>query len=504
MIARRSLVAIAAAGAAALVVSGAAPAAAQQADRVTIALSANVNTLDPHMTATVGTDLSVISHLYSALVLRGPDLKLQPSAAASWRAVDDHTWRFELRPGITFPNGEKLDAEAVRWNIQRVLNPATRARIRAWFTAIAEVKVISPTTVEIVTKTPFPALADQMSSFFLLPPDWAQKNNPATSAMGSGRYDLVSFRSGDRVELRAKPSHFSGQVPFRNATFRIIPEQASRIAALLAGEVDLIDGVAPSEIARLNQSGRATAGAVPSIRTLMVKLNTLRPPFKGNRALALALNYAVDKQAINQAIFGGLGQLSRCQVLTEAYFGFNPALQPIPYDPARARALLREAGYPNGLELEFEVPLGRYLLATEIAQAIAAQLEEVGVRVKLTELEFGRWIDKYVNAGNMAQMSYIGQAWPTLDADGLLTLFEAGNRYAYYENQDFARLIREARATTNQQRRLDLYRRATETMCQDPPNIFLFAQPQTYAYSPRVRWQARGDDWMRAWDLSPR
>lgn len=479
-------------------------ASAQAKRDVTIALAANVNTLDPHKSATVGTDLSVISHLYTPLVIRGPDLKLQPAAATSWKAVNDLTWRFELRPDITFPDGEKLDAAAVKWNVDRVLDPKTGARIKPWFDPIKEVRVVSPTVLEIQTREPYPALADQMSMFFLLPPKWASSNNPATAAQGSGPYDLREFKSGDRIVLQAKASYFGTRPAFSTVTFRIIPEESSRVAALLAGEVDFIDGVSPSQIKRITGSGKATAGAVPSTRVALIKFNTLKPPFKGNIKLRQALNYAVDRKAINDAVLGGLGVISPCEVLTPAYFGFNPDLKPTPYDPKRAKALLAEAGYPNGLSLELEVPLGRYLLAEEITQAVAAQLGEIGVQVKLTELEFGRWIDKYRNAGNMAQMSYIAQAWPTLDADGLLSLFEPGNPYAYYDDADFGRAVVAARTTTDRARRQALYKKATELMCNDPPHLHLFVQPYTYGLSNRVTWSKRGDDWVRAYDMSPK
>jgi peptide/nickel transport system substrate-binding protein len=487
-------------------VVAAAPAAAsaQGKPNLTIALAANVNTLDPHKSATVGTDLSVISHLYTPLVIRGPDLKLQPAAAASWKAVNDLTWRFELRPNLTFPDGEKLDAAAVKWNVDRVLDPKTAARIKPWFDPIKEVRVVGPNTVEMVTKEPYPALADQMSMFFLLPPKWAAQNNPATAAMGTGPYDLREFRSGDRIVLQAKANHFAGAPPFGTVTFRIIPEEASRVAALLAGEVDFVDGIGPSEIKRITATGKATAGAVPSTRVVIVKFNTLKPPFKGNVKLRQALNYAIDRQAINDSVLGGLGQPLACQVLTPAYFGFNPDLKPTPYDPKRAKQLLAEAGFPNGLTLEFEVPLGRYLLAQEISQAVAAYLGEVGVQTKIVEMEFGRWIDKYRNAGNMGQMSYIGQAWPTLDADGMLSLFEPGNGYAYYDNAEFGKLVAEARATTDRAKRLALYKKATDVMCNDPPHIHLFVQPYTFGISNRITWSKRGDDWVRAYDMRPK
>ena len=473
-------------------------------DKVTIGLVANVNTLDPHKTATADTDLSVISHLYSSLVIRGPDLKLKPNLAKSWRAVDDLTWRFELVPGVTFPNGEKMDAAAVKWNVDRVLDPKLKARIRAWFTPIKEVRVINPTTLELITNKPFAALADQLSMFFLLPPKWSQDHNPAIEAMGTGPYDLVTFKSGDHLELRAKDNYWGAKATFKTAIFRVMPEASSRIAALLAGEVDLIHSFPPSEIARINASGRAEAGAEPSIRFMMLKFNNLIPPFKGNQKLRLAINHAIDSQAIIDSLWDGHGSIARCQPMSGAYFGFNPDLKPIPYDPKKAKALLVEAGYPNGLKVDFEVPTKRYLQGEEIGQIIAAQLGEVGVQAKIIEMDFGQWLTKFRKAGNLGNMAYLGMAWPTLDADGLLTLFEPGNKYAYYENQKFKDLLSKARSTTNKKERLSFYKEASETICADPPHVSMFHQPKTWAQSKSISWQKRGDEWFRAMDIKPR
>lgn len=487
-----------------LVTAATAPLQNAAAQELSVALPTNVNTLDPHNTASVGSDLSVISHLYTSLVIRGPDLQLQPALATSWAPVDNLTWRFDLRPGVTFVNGEALDAEAVRWNFERVLDPDFNARIRSWFRLIDEVRVIDDTTIEVVTSQPYPALADQLSMFFLLPPQWTAEHNPAAEASSSGPYELVEFVSGDRIVMQANEDYWGEPPAFETVEFRIMPEDSSRIAALLAGEADIIQYFAPSEIDRINESGRAEASAISGIRFMMVKFNNLRPPFQGNPDLRMAINYAIDRQGIIDALFNGLGDIATCQALSPAYFGYNPDLEPIPYDPQRARELLVSAGYPDGLEVDLEVPLGRYVQAQEIAQVIAAMLGEIGVQVNIIEMEFGAWLDKYRNTQDLGDMSYLGQAWPTLDADGLLTLFEPGNGYAYYENEEFGELIREARATTDAEQRLELYHRASEVMCQDPPHVFMFFQPTTYAISNDIVWQVRPDDWVRAFDMTPR
>jgi peptide/nickel transport system substrate-binding protein len=476
---------------------------AQAASRtLTLAAATNINTLDPHQTATIPTDMSVISHLHAALLIRGPDMSLQPQLATEWRAVDDLTWQFTLREGVTFADGEPLDAAAVKWNFERVLDPQFNARIRSWFTRVREVVVVSPTKIEIRTSEPFAALPGQLSMFFLLPPRWTQANNPANASVGAGPYELREFSSGNRIVLAAREGWFGERPAFDQVVFRVVPETGARIAGVLAGELDFITGVPPSEFQRINASGRAVAAGTDSTRIAMLKYNAQIAPLRDNAALRQALNYAVDRAAIRDAFWGGLGSLSQCQMLTPAYFGFNPELPVVPYDPARARQLLREAGIqPGQLTLELEVPVGPYLLAQEITQAIAAQLEEVGIHTRLVEMDFGAFMDKQVRAHNMGQMSYLTYAWPTLDGDGMLSLFEQGNVYNYWDDAQFTQLVRQARQTVDEGRRMALYRQATQRMCEQAPVLFLFNQPVTYATSSRVRWQARGDDWVRAWDF---
>ena len=472
-------------------------------EEVVIGIWTDVNTLDPAKTATVGTDLSVISHLYTPLIIRGPDFKLKPAFAKSWKAIDDTTWSFQLQSWVKCPDGEPLDANTVKWNIERILDPAFKARVASWFKPIKEVRVKSATEVEIVTGKPYPALPAQLSTLFLLPPKWTGQHNLALEAMGTGPYDLVEFVSGDHITLKAKADYWGEKPAYDTVVFRPIPEEATRTAAVLAGDADVVLGVPASEIARLNESGKVKAGAVPSTRSMFVKFNTLKAPFKDNATLRQAFNYAVDKKAIIDAILGGLVPQSQCQVLMDGYFGYNPDLKPYPFDPAKAKELLAKAGHASGLTVELEVPTGRYLAASEIGQAVASMLENVGVHVSIKEMQFGPWLAKYREAGDLGQMAYLGQAWPTLDADGLLTLFEPGNKYAYWDDKAFGDLLAEARATTNEGKRVELYAQATKLMCEQAPVIFLFNQPTTYAHSKDVAWTPRGDDWIRAFDMKP-
>jgi peptide/nickel transport system substrate-binding protein len=215
-----------------------------------------------------------------------------------------------------------------------------------------------------------------------------------------------------------------------------------------------------------------------------------------------ALNYAVDKQGINAALLDGEGQIANCQPLSPAYFGYNPDLKPIPYDPAKAKALLAQAGFAKGLHMDLEVPTGRYLQATDIAQVIAAELGQIGVTVNIREMDFGAFMSKMMVQKDLGESAYFGLAWPTLDAAGLLDFWQSTNGEAFWSDKQFDDAAIAARSTTDAAKREALYRQATARLCASP-TIFMFFPPITYAERDTVAWQPRGDDWVRAMDMHP-
>lgn len=469
---------------------------------LTIALAASVNTLDPAMTATIGTDMSVLSEIYPRLVTRDPDLKLHPGLAVSWKLLNDTTWEFDLHPGATFADGEKLDAATVAWNIDRVLDPKVAARIRSWFTLIKSVRVVNDTTVDIETREPFPALPAQLTMLMLLPPRWAAAHQPAQSTLSGGPYEMVQNVPGDHITLRANPHYWGPKPQYPEVVYRTIPEAASRIAALEAGEVDLITGFPVEEIKRIDASGKARAGSVASTRTAFLKINLSKPPMD-SLALRQALNYGVDKQGIDEAIFGGRAPVAACQVLTPEYDGFNPTLKAYPYDPAKARALIKKSGIDTKKPITLEYPTAVYLNGGEVVQAIASGYESLGLKINIRPMTFSAFMNKQVKAHDMGQMSFLTYAWPTLDAGGILNLFMPGSVYDYWGDKTFGAIVAKARATVDPKLRHQLDDEATARMCAEAPVVFLYAQPVTYGESKTIDWHARGDDWIRVEDITP-
>lgn len=216
-----------------------------------------------------------------------------------------------------------------------------------------------------------------------------------------------------------------------------------------------------------------------------------------------AINYAIDREGIVASIFDGKATVSDCQLLTPAYFGYNPDLKAYPYDPEKAAELLKESGVDLSQQIEIEIPTATYLQSEEVTQVIASQLQEVGLNVKITEIEFGAFMNKQIKERNLAQIAVQGLAWPTIDADGMLNMFAPGNVYDYWNNADFGKLLDAGRASTGPDERKKIYADATKLMCDQAGALFLYAQPATYGLSKKITWQARGDDWVRAFDMKP-
>lgn len=474
-------------------------------DELVVVIASTLNTLNPTQTLNVGSDMSAIGHIYSPLVRRDAKLDIKPALAASWNRSDATTWRFKLVRNVKFANGEVLDAAAVKWNLEYVLDKKNKARLQALFAPVIDkITAVSPDVLEIKTREPYLPLLQLLVHVYLMPPKWASApgRDLSREVMGTGPYELKENTAGSRVVLEAKPTHFEGKPKINRVVMRTITEPSSRVAALLAGEVDYINNIPYTDIDRINKSGKARASLISGSRTMFLHLNTLKPPFKDNVALRQALNYAVDKEAIVKSLYGGRIKPSGCQVIQDNNFGYQHDLKPYPYSKEKARQKLAEAGYPNGLTIKLDVPMGRYLQADEISQIVASQLEEVGIKVEMTQADFGGWLTRYV--GQKIEMAtYTGLGSITFDADFTQTAISTGS-YSYWRNPQFEALVAKARSRALPEERQALYKQTAELLCEQAPFLFLFDQPLIYATSNRVEWAPRNDDWLLYGDFKVR
>lgn len=470
------------------------------AQKVTISQGNDAATLDPHLTLTQS-DISVIDHVCDTLVRRDLDMKIVPALAESWKAIDPLTHEFKLRRAVKFHNGEPFNAQVVKFNIERILDPKFVSRITTFIKFIDRVEVVDDHTVRIVTKEPSPILLNQLVTVSMIPPKYVREKGDqyvTRNPVGTGPYRFVEWVKDDHITFEAYNEHWRGKPYFDRVIFKPIPEDSTRVAALLTGEVDIISNVPPSEIKRLKEAKNVFPLINPSTRCMFIKFNTEKPPFN-NKWVRQAINYAVDKDAIIDSLFEGKAKKLNGQLLSPEYFGHNPELKPYPFDLKKARELLAKGGYPDGFEVEFDSSSGRYLLDREVSQAIAGQLLRVGIKAKVTYLEWGLFMKKYVRTHNLASMTIIGYAGHTLEADGMYTFLSTESPYSYYSNKEVDKLLIEGRTTLDENKRMQIYKKISEIIREDAAIAFLYQQVDIYGVNKKFDWwKPRADEnlWM--------
>ena len=483
---------------AAVVVAPHAEVLAAPEGQVVIAQGGDPSTMDPHMHAenfTFAVVHNVFDHLVRRFVKDGR-LAHEPGLATSWTNVNPTTWEFKLRPGVKFHNGEEFNAEAVKFSIERVLNPDQKARWRWAFTDIEKVEVLDPLTVRIVTKAPFPTLITNLAFCMpIVPPKYVRAKGDthvATNPVGTGPFKFVRWRKDDAMVLEANESYWRGSPKIKTLIFRPIPDESTRVAALMAGEVDIARGVPPNLVKQIADNARTRVAKVPSALNIHVILDTLKEGPLRDKRVRQAINYGVDKEGIIKSILEGNGGAVGGP-LTPVMFGFAPDVKPYPYDPERAKRLLAEAGFAQGISLTLNSPNGRYLKDKEVNEAIAGQLTKIGVRTQVVAHEWGTYVSKWPDG--LVPMYMIGWAgaW---DADGIMfPLLRSGQRFSRWSNPDFDAILDKARRTLDQAERVKLYKQATQLAHDEAPWLFLFHGMDIYGVSRAVAdWEPTSDE----------
>jgi peptide/nickel transport system substrate-binding protein len=393
-------------------------ASAQAAGELRVALPWTPENLDPTMNlASIRAKVGV--SMFDSLVGRDSDNRIVPQLAESWRALDDRTWQFRLRRGVVFHDGEPFNAEAVRFTFERVLDPGQKSPNRANVGEVARAVVVDGYTVNLVLRQPYAPLVNRLIDFPIVPPRYtAEKGNQglALRPVGTGPYRFVELVKDEHLIVEAFDQHWRGAPKVRRIVFKPIPEPFTRAAALRNHEVDLIDTVPPNLATELERVGGIRVQRVPSSWIIYLGLNAFRKPLSDVR-VRQALNYATDVDAIVRSVLDGNGRRLDGP-FTPHMFGFDPTVKGYAPDPARARRLLAEAGYPDGLDITLEAPAGRYQGDKDIAEALGGQWQKAGFRPRVQVAEWGAYFKRYL--GKQLQDAYLlGLGGPMQDGDEL-------------------------------------------------------------------------------------
>ncbi len=480
-----------------------APTLVPQATQLTIATKADVETLDPTQTTST-TTWSAMSNIFDSLVrLNEEGNSFEPELALSWEMVDNTTWRFKLREGVKFQNGEDFNADAVKFTVDSFLDEERNPKARAFFASITGAKVIDPYTVDITTDGPYAILLTPLQMLFILPPKYTQEkgwDEMANNPVGTGAYRVIERKKGVEIKLEAFDGYWKGKPAISQLSLRTIPEDAARIAALQNGEVDIIDGVPYDRIKEL-ETGSNTRVTSRIGEMVYIAMDTLKPgPFQDKR-VRQGMNYAVNVDSIIENLLLGYGTRLNSPLFPQQP-GYDPALKTYPYDPAKAKALFAEAGFPDGFSVEFSVAPNIQGLAKgkEVAEAIVEDLRKVGVDVTLRTYEDTALLDLYY----ARKLQMLMLPWKSNPESGrhMQTLLHSKTWGHTYQNPEADKRLDAYFAEMDPAKRIDIGKEMAQYLNDDCPWIYLYQQRDVYGASPSVAWEAKPDFLLRVRDIT--
>jgi peptide/nickel transport system substrate-binding protein len=472
---------------------GGTPKAADQKP-VIVLQGVDATTLDP-AGHTETPAANILNNIYETLVHRSEEMKFEPGLATEWKALNDTTWEFKLRQGVKFHDGTPFTAEDVKASVERITNPDEKSPRRNNLSAIKEVKIIDPLTVQFITSAPYPILPNRLASEHIISAKYLKEKGKeylAKTPMGTGPYKFVKWVKQEEVVLQANPDYWGGAPKIQQVIFRPVGEATTRISQLQTGQADIIVNVPANQVESLKNGKDTKTAEVPSVRVIYVAAQARKGGITANPKFRQALAHAIDGESLIKNVLLGNGFLLG-SALTPKHFGFDASIQPYTYDQALAKQLLKESGY-NGEEIQFDTPNGRYAMDKEMAEAISGQLQAVGVKVKLQVNEWGNHI-KLTNSREQKGLWLIGWGNATWDADGTLEACLTSNgSNSTYSNPVSDDAIAKARTLMDPKQREALYQTALKQIHDDAAFITQWQPRDVYGVSKRLNWTPRSDE----------
>ena len=472
-----------------------------------VGFSQDAQTLDPANHRNRETE-TIIRNLCDGLLTRDSAMKVVPEIAESYRQIDDKTWEFTIRSGLKSHSGQPFTAADVKFNLDRLtldgaMGGQTSPR-KSLLGPVSATELVNEKTVRVKLSAPWAILPAMLPFQEMVSEAHVKKNGDAALATNVdcvGPYKLVEWRRGDAIIMARDPGYFGGSPDIPpvgpakpdRVIFKIIPENASRVAALLAGEVDIINELPASALRQVEASDKARVMAVNGTRTFFLALNLAKKPFDDLR-VRKALNHAVDRKLIIDRILAGKATALN-GVMSPDAFAFNAALPEYTYDPDLAKKLLAEAGHPNGIDLTIDTT-GAF---KQTAEAIAALMARSGIRAKVQVWEGAVLSPMWATADKRADRDVYLTSWGNgaLDPSDIMvpTLRSKGRgNFAGFANATVDSLLDAAETETDQAKRAEMYKQAQTIVNAEAPWVFLWLPQDLYGVSKRLKgWQPSAD-----------
>ncbi|BBK34870.1 peptide ABC transporter substrate-binding protein [Allostella humosa] len=511
----------------------AAPAHSQE---LRIAMQVETTSLDPHFTSQTA-NANAAAHVFSALVERDEQLRVIPGLATDWSLIGEDVWEFRLRRGVRFHDGGEMTAEDVKASIERVAAvPNSPSPLTVHTRRIQRVEIVDPYTVRLHTDGPAPLTPINISSIAIMSkkaiaavatdehragPLFAtsEQISAGQGAVGTGPFRLVEWKRGERLVLERFDQYFGEKPDWQRVTILPIANNAARVAALLSGQVDLIDYVPLTDIAGLKRNPRLALTDAVTTRIIFLAMDRHRdqPPLFTDRngaplgrnpfhdlRVRQAIAKAIDRRALVERVMEGHA-VATGQIVPEGFAGYSPALAADGHDPAGARRLLAEAGYPDGFGITLHAPRNRYPNDAQLAQAVGQMLARVGIATNVVAVPPAAFFP----ASARLEYSFLLTGYGIVTGEpssfltfGLLTWDQergrgSGNR-GRYSNPALDRLYDQALATADPARSEDILRQATRVAVEDVGFVPLLHNLHSWAMRADLRYPGRTDEYTLA------
>ncbi|MBF0276914.1 MAG: ABC transporter substrate-binding protein [SAR324 cluster bacterium] len=499
------------------------------AETVTIGMRTNPTALDPHFSKDGGTQM-ISMQFFETLYTADDKMTMQPMLAESVKVIDKLTYEFKLRKGVKFHDGSDFTAEDVVFSLKRARDiKNSAASFASSVKPVKEMKIIDPYTLQITTKKPSPLLVKEVSRIYIVSHKAAanastEDFNSGKAAVGTGSYKLVKWTSGEQIVMKRFEDYWGDKPHFEDVIIKNISNDASRVAGLLSGSLDIIDQVPPSDMEMLKNDQKITLWPVSTARLIYLHMDHARDkspfitddqgnqlaknPFKDKR-VRLALSKLINRDALISRTLYGLGEPSG-QMVPEGVFGYNPDLKPMEYDPKGALALLAEAGYPEGFGVTVHGPNNRYLYDAQVIQTVAQFLARGKIKVKVETMPK----NVYFKRATAREFSLFLVGYGTSSGDGMsgLSLVLAtynketkmgSNNRGRYSNPEYDAIINKAMIEVNEPMREKMLQDAAVIAFGDIGIIPMYFQASAWATRSGIQYNSRRDERTLARNIVP-
>ena len=499
------------------------------AQELVVGLSTPVTSLDPHF-HNLTPNNSLARHVFETLVKQDENQNPKPGLAESWRAVDANTWEFKLRKGVKWHDGAEFTAGDVAATLKRVpLVPNSPAFFAIYTRAIREVVAVDAHTLRFKTAQPHPLLPNDIVAIHIVPQKLAENAktedfNSGKAMIGTGPYRFSEHVSGDRVVLVSNDRYWGPKPAWSKVRFKMITNSAARVAALLAGDVHMIEAVPTADIPMLAKDTRVTLVSAVSNRVIYLHFDSGREknsPFVTDKAgkpleanplrdprVRKAISKAIDRETIVSRIMEGQARPAG-QLLPESFFGTSRRLPPEKYDPEGARKLLAQAGYPDGFGLTLHTPNNRYINDEKIAQAVAQYLTRAGIPTKVEAMPSAVFFSR----GSKLEFSFLLAGWGAETGEtssplrSLLATFDAaqgmgGANRGRFSDAGLDALISTALTTIDDTKRGLMLAAASEKAIAELQGLVpVHYEVSTWGMKKGITYKARADQYTFAFEV---